>query len=109
VLRSELAQIFALAGQTGRALEILDGIEYEKSEEPAWEIAYAYILADELDKGFEWLEEAYRHRDVRLIFMQSMPTMERPNTQPSLVEFYERIGLAQKQGPSSSTEGQDDT
>jgi serine/threonine-protein kinase len=91
LLRSELAQIYAMTGQHERALDLLESIE--PHTEPAWEIAVAYIMADELDKGLEWLEESFRQRDVKLVFMQNMPALERYHTHPRMVEFYQRIGL----------------
>jgi serine/threonine-protein kinase len=103
MLRSELAQIYAMAGQRERALEMLDGIE--SRDEPAWEVALAYLAANELDKGLEWLEKAYRQRDVKLIFMQNMPALEFLGKPQRLIEFYRRIGIAGQQELSGTPEG----
>ncbi len=69
------AYALAAAGRTAEAYEALGALEQraQKGYVPPYAIAMAYAGLGEADAALEWLERAYRARDIHLVFLPVDP------------------------------------
>jgi serine/threonine-protein kinase len=94
-LRELQAQVYAMAGLKEQAMEILDGLLSEKFPgclSPAF-IGSIYYLLGEKDRGWEWIQKAYKARDTVLVMHNASPAMRGARGDPRYLDLLKRLGL----------------
>jgi len=87
---------YSLMDQTDSAQEIRDDL-LEKSKKEyisQYFIALLYFALGENDQGFEWLEKAYKEKDIRLLSLKTDPLMDGFRSDPRYKALLEKIGLS---------------
>jgi hypothetical protein len=56
-------------------------------------VALSFASLGRLDEAFEWLERAYRQRDVLLVFLRHWPEGDLLRDDPRFGPLMERIGF----------------
>jgi len=94
-LKAELARVFALAGLSDEAREILADLraQLETKYISAVNIAKIYAGLREKDLFFEWLTKAYEERSVRLAWFMIDPCLDEFRSDARFKEILEGIGL----------------
>jgi len=88
------AQIYAIAGLKEKAEEILDSIlsrKYPGFHSPT-EIGTIYYLLGEKDRGWEWMQKAYKTRDTGLVM--SMLATKAAREDPRYLDLLKKLGLS---------------
>jgi TolB-like protein/class 3 adenylate cyclase/Flp pilus assembly protein TadD len=80
-------------GQKERATRELAVLIKEHGDYVMYQISGVYMQMGEFDKGFEWLEKAYEHRDA-ILNMIIDPLMDPVRDDPRFVEMLSRVGPA---------------
>ena len=90
-----LGYVCAKTGQPEEARTILN--EFAARSEEAYvaptHFAWVYAGLDERDRMFEWLERAYRERDVLLPLTLNDPFLATMRTDPRFADLLRRVGL----------------
>jgi eukaryotic-like serine/threonine-protein kinase len=97
--------IFGRAGRNEEARKILDQLAATAEREyvaPA-HFALVHVGLDERDRAFEWLEKAYRGRDVWLTQTLTEPYIAPIRSDPRYRDLVRRVGLPPLPPPPKST------
>jgi DNA-binding winged helix-turn-helix (wHTH) protein/tetratricopeptide (TPR) repeat protein len=91
-----LRQAYAAAGWRGYWQKRLELAKAEAERKPVQAIFLAELYArlGENDQALEWLERAYRERDMSLIFLNLDPNWESLRPDPRLQNLLRRMGFA---------------
>jgi serine/threonine-protein kinase len=86
---------WALAGERAQAQSILAELKSSSAQRhvPANSMAVIHAALGENDEAFDWLEKAYRERDVRLSFLKVDPKWDLLRTDPRFGDMLRRIGI----------------
>ncbi len=92
---SELARIYALAGQTDKGRAILQTIleATHQREDLAIELAQVYVSLGEKEAALGWLEKAYRNHEGGLILLHMSPGFQTIRKAPRFRDLVRQIGL----------------
>ena len=92
--RFELAQIYALNGDTVKWQAQLDEMLRLDGESNAFYIATVYALRDDADKAFEWLERGFTIRDPSTTILYEDPiVLHALRNDPRMTAFAKKIGI----------------
>ena len=92
--RFELAQIYAVNGDTAKGQAQLDEMLRLDGDSNAFYIATVYTLRGDKDKAFEWLERGYTIRDPSTtIFYEDPIVMHALRNDPRMTAFAKKIGI----------------
>lgn len=92
--RFELAQIYAVNGDTAKGQAQLDEMLRLDGDSNAFYIATVYTLRGDKDKAFEWLERGYTIRDPSTtIFYEDPIVMHALRNDPRMTAFAQKIGI----------------
>jgi DNA-binding winged helix-turn-helix (wHTH) protein/TolB-like protein/Tfp pilus assembly protein PilF len=95
IMLAMLARTCALAGQSDKALKLLE--EAQAAAKPRyvtpWAVAAAYAALGEREHAFAWLERAYAERAFRLVFLQVEPVFDELRSEPRFAALLRRVGL----------------
>jgi tetratricopeptide (TPR) repeat protein len=92
----DLALIYAVAGQTAKATDLLDEILL-KANRVYVRLAQVAVVKMALGKegeGFKWLERAFDEHDEGLLLLRSLPWLRRFWSDPRWVEIERKAGVA---------------
>lgn len=91
-----LGHAYAVAGKREKALEALEELKKLSAEHYvlAYNIAIIYAGLDERESALAWLEKAFEHRDVWLVWLGVNPRFARLRTDARFTELLRRMGLA---------------
>ncbi len=94
VFRVLLAHVYGRAGETAKAVKILDQITAMSNQRyvPPASFAMVYAGLGDADSTFYWLEKAYETRDLGIIQLPSMH-FDRVRSDPRYEGLRKRIGL----------------
>lgn len=86
---------WALEGEAVHARNVIEELEQLSTQRhvPANSMAVVYSALGENDQAFDWLEKAYRERDVRLTFLKTDPKWDLLRTDARFAEILKRVGL----------------
>jgi len=86
---------WALAGEHAKAENVLDELKCLSAQRhvPANSMAVIHAALGDNDGAFDWLEKAYRERDVRLSFLKADPKWDLLRTDPRFGDMLRLIGL----------------
>jgi serine/threonine protein kinase/Tfp pilus assembly protein PilF len=95
LMRAEYANTLALAGNTDKARNELDGlIELSKQRYiSAYHIATIYVGLKDKDRAFEWLEQAFQDRADWMAFLKVDPRFDRLHSDPRFADLMRRMNL----------------
>jgi hypothetical protein len=91
----DVGHAFAVSGNKQPAREVLAGL-YDKRKQgyrSAYVIALIHHSLGNNDLAFEWLETAYRERDVNLIHLNTDPRFDSLRPDPRLQDLIRRMKL----------------
>ena len=93
-----LGHCYALAGRRDEAARLLNELKELSSQRyvSAVSMALIHIGLGEKEQAFEDLEEAYKQRDVRLIYLNVSPAYETIRPDPRFQDLVGRVGLPPK-------------
>jgi len=91
-----LAYAYAVSGESGRALGIMNELKRATgpSRLPSYEVAAVHAALGKKDQAFAWLEKAYRERDSWLVFVKVEPMFDPLHDDPRFFSFLRRMNLA---------------
>jgi hypothetical protein len=86
---------YARTGERDKALNILNTLlaRVEKEHIPSFFIAVLYIELGSVDRGFEWLENAYDSGDVFLSYVQVFSQIDPIRSDPRYTALLRKMGL----------------
>ncbi len=90
-----LGRTFARAGKPRQAHKILDelGELAKKRYVSPFELASIYFAMKQLDRGFEWLTQAYRDRCFELLAIKVDPKFDSVAGDPRFAALFSQLGL----------------
>jgi TolB-like protein/Tfp pilus assembly protein PilF len=90
----DLGYIYARAGKTGEAREVLENLDRLASEQyvPAYGRAAIYAALGDRDKAMEWLERAYEERSF-LVFLKVDPVFDSLRGETRFAALLDKIGF----------------
>jgi tetratricopeptide (TPR) repeat protein len=79
------------------AVEIARKMEamYQPGILNALAVAEVFVVVEDFDRAFQWLEQAYRDRRHRLIYLKSDPAWDPIRSAPRFAGLVSRMGLTQ--------------
>jgi serine/threonine protein kinase/Tfp pilus assembly protein PilF len=86
---------YALMGETAKARQVLAKLAEQARQfyvSPS-NLARIWFALGEVDRGFEWLDEAYENRDRRLIELKVDPMFDNVRSEPRFVALLNKMGL----------------
>jgi serine/threonine-protein kinase len=90
-----VAYIHGLKGKRNSAIALIDRLLGRRETEyvPACNLAIAYLGLGDKNEALNWLEEAYRERDIRLVWLKVLPFYDPLRSEPRFQELLRRINL----------------
>ena len=90
ILLRQRAHIYAQKGEKDKTIEILDELLIRSEKEYVTPFAVASLYADmeEIEKAYEYLEEAYKNRDIWILYFSLCYHID-----PRFNAFFKKIGL----------------
>lgn len=90
-----IGYVWGLAGEAAKARKILREMLLIAAQRyiPPVNVAVMYLGLGEDDEAMEWLDKAYRDRDVRLSFLKVDPKWDRVRADPRFVSLVKRLGF----------------
>jgi Tfp pilus assembly protein PilF len=95
-IQAGLAHALISAGNAAAARQILIELEQASSRKyiSAYRIAEIYLALGHNELAFQWLERAYRARDVEFVFLKVNPTLDPLRNEPGFKELVARVSSA---------------
>jgi serine/threonine-protein kinase len=90
-----LGASYALAGERGKAQEILKQLQTGKEYVSPGELAVLYVALGDKEKAFQLLEKAYVEHDLQLIFLKVDPSFDPLRDDPRYADLIRRVGIPQ--------------
>lgn len=96
LISSFRAAVYALGGRKHEAEAMLREVEKQSVEHHscAYEIGTAYILLNQINQGFRWLDHAYEGRSECMILLKVDPRLDSVRSDRRYQELLRRVGLA---------------
>ena len=91
-VKAIIGQIYAASGKRRQAMQILDDLLKQPERWP-YLIAELYASLGDKDQAFAWLNRAYDERNLQLISLKVVPTMDSLRADLRFAELLRRIGL----------------
>ncbi len=95
--KSRLAALYIRMGKVEEARKLVASLEKRAiKNEYVDPLGLAFLRFDlgDVDRGFEWLEQAYRERDGHLPYIRILRSLDRVRTDPRYTSLLKRINLA---------------
>ncbi len=94
----ELGHVYGATGRRADALEMLRRLEEEAKSRHVPPVEFAIIHAGlgNTDVAFDWLEEAFRRRDVTLLWRIQTPGVVELRSDPRFAELISKLGLGRR-------------
>jgi TolB-like protein/thioredoxin-like negative regulator of GroEL len=91
-----LGNTYARAGKLDAARNTIAKLQQDVREDGVgrYEIALVYAGMGRKQDAFEWLEEAYRAKDVGLVYLKVDPCLDPLRSDPRFDDLVKRVGLA---------------
>ena len=92
---STLGLVYAVAGDRPRAEAILSELDETARRQyvSPYQIAVIHVALGELERGFEWLETAFRQQDWQLVLLRIDPRLDPLRADPRFSGLLTRAGL----------------
>jgi serine/threonine-protein kinase len=93
---SHLGVAFAWTGDIDKARDVVKKLEkrVEKKSACSFFVALIFMALDDKEKAFEWLERAYKDRDLWLLFIKVDPLFDSLRSDPRFKALLKKINLA---------------
>jgi tetratricopeptide (TPR) repeat protein len=90
-----LAEVYARAGRTAEARRILAELVTMANTRyvSPGVIAKVYFTLGESDRGFEWVEAAYRERSNYMVYIAIDESFDSVRSDPRYLTFLRRVGI----------------
>lgn len=91
-----LGRMYALAGRTGEARQVLEDLAERRRSTyvPASALAFVHRGLGELDKGLEWWARGIEERDPNVVAtLKTEPTYDPLRSQPAYLALLRRVNL----------------
>jgi TolB-like protein/Flp pilus assembly protein TadD len=97
ILKAELAHAYALSGQRGEALKILEELKdiATRRHVSPYEMAIVYIGLGETDQAFGWLEKSYAERERWMLQLKVAPFLDPLRSDARFADLVRRVGIWQ--------------
>jgi predicted Zn-dependent protease len=94
-IKAVLAHVYALAGDRGQALRLLENLlpSYRQGHLLPETIAIVYVGLGERDEAFAWLDKAVEDRTPFALFLKPSPYYDSLRSDPRFAELLRRVGL----------------
>jgi TolB-like protein/Flp pilus assembly protein TadD len=91
-----LGNVYARAGRAGEANRLIALLQEraQKDDVGNYEIALIYAGLGKKQEAFKWLEQAYKVRDVGLVYLKVDPCLDPLRSDPRFDDLVRRVGLA---------------
>jgi eukaryotic-like serine/threonine-protein kinase len=91
----DIGHVYAVSGRKDQALKVIEELNQRARQRyvPAYTIAIIYFGLRDKDRGFEWLENAYRERSDLLVYLNTDPRLDDVHADPRFVDLVKRVGL----------------
>jgi len=97
ILKAELGHAYALSGQRGEALKILEelkGLATRRYVSP-YDMAIVHIGLGETDQAFGWLEKSYAERERWMLQLKVAPFLDPLRSDARFADLVRRVGVWQ--------------
>lgn len=94
-VRGHLGHIYAVAGKTAQAQEILRELQRREQKEHvgSYEVAFIYAALGKKDLAFQWLDKAYAQHDTGLTYLKVDPCLDPLRSDSRFQSLVRRVGL----------------
>jgi TolB-like protein/tetratricopeptide (TPR) repeat protein len=94
-IKDDLGFVYALTGRADKAREMVDELRAATSTRyvPPYGIAVIHFALGETEKGFDWLETAFKERSF-MTFIKVDPIFDKFRKMPRFASLLENMGLA---------------
>ena len=92
-LRSALGMTYVMAGRQDEALALLRAWRADHTPADALQLASVAAVLSETDEAFQWLENAFEHRNTFLPWFRTMPGLRLLNEDPRFTSLAQRLNL----------------
>ena len=95
-LLGELGRVYALAGRTKEAKQVLEKLQNVQGQAfaPAWAIAGVYAAFGDNEKVLEWLNRGYDERFDTMPWVRTDPRFTNLRSDPRFQALTQKLGLA---------------
>jgi tetratricopeptide (TPR) repeat protein len=97
-----LGTVYAKAGQTDKAHQILRGLETGKNYVSPAELAMLYAVLGDHQAALASIEKAFAEHDLQLQYVD-LPAYDSLQSEPRFQDVVRRIGLTRENGPGPKT------
>ena len=94
-IAADIGHLYAVSGRKIQALKVITDLSdlAKRQYVSSYNIGIIYFGLGEKDRGFEWLENAYRERTDLLIYLNTDPRLADVHADPRFVDLVKRVGL----------------
>jgi serine/threonine protein kinase/Flp pilus assembly protein TadD len=94
--KAALGYGYAIVGQKGEALAVLNDLRKESSSRPvpAFYLALLHTGLGQKDAAFKWLKQAAQERAYRMVYLKVDPAFASLRSDPRFTELLQNIGLS---------------
>ncbi len=91
-----LGVIYALMGKKEKASAVLNDLTAQPTQRsvPFFFIAEIYVVLNQIDQAFQWLEKAYEEHDRLLVYLQVDPLLDPIRRDQRFTTLLNKIGLS---------------
>jgi hypothetical protein len=90
-----MGHLYAVSGRKDQALKVIQELSdlAKRKYVSSYNVGIIYLGLGEKDRGFEWLENAYRERSDLLVYLNADPRLSDVHADPRFVDLVKRVGL----------------
>jgi TolB-like protein/DNA-binding winged helix-turn-helix (wHTH) protein/Flp pilus assembly protein TadD len=91
----DLAYAYAAAGRKNEARKMLSELEQQEAKGESLELYPIYFALSEKERGFAWLEKAYKKKSESLLYLRCWPEFDGLRKDPRFADLVRRVGIPQ--------------
>jgi tetratricopeptide (TPR) repeat protein len=91
----DLAYAYAAAGRKNEARKMLSELEQQEAKGESLELYPIYFALSEKERGFAWLEKAYKKKSESLLYLRCWPEFDGLRKDPRFADLVRHVGIPQ--------------
>lgn len=83
-------------GRRSESDAALTRLTKDRANDSAFEVTQVHAYRHELDQAFDWLDRAYRQKDVELFWIKGDPLLKSLEADPRYKAFFRKMSLPEQ-------------